>query len=86
MIYELYKHGFDIILDSQEKTLFGYFIRVVQTNQYNEKIKNMKDLLSSDKDSDYFKIANNEYVAYIFYKDFIDNEYCLLFNKKLFIR
>lgn len=78
MIYELYKHGFDIILDSQEKTLFGYFIRVVQTNQYNEKIKNMKDLLSSDKDSDYFKIANNEYVAYIFYKDFIDT------NEKLY--
>ena len=49
MIYELYKHGFDIILDSQEKTLFGYFIRVVQTNQYTEKIKNMKYLLSSDK-------------------------------------
>ena len=78
MIYELYKHGFDIVLDSQEKTLFGYFIRVVQTNQYNEKIKNMKDLLSSDKDSDYFKIANNEYVAYIFYKDFIDT------NEKLY--
>ena len=75
MIYELYKHGYEIDLNSsRQKTLLGYFVKVVQANKYNEKAKNMKDLFANDGDDDYFKIAKNEYVAFVFFKDYIDSD------------
>ncbi len=70
MIYELDKRGYSYF--SRKQTLLGYFLNVkLKKGSIND------EKVIDDSNDDYFKSINNDYTAYIFFKDNIDS------NKKL---
>ena len=72
MIYELNKRGYEYKEEDLGIMTFGLGIEVRRSNMKNITKEEINKMLNDFSECNYVKLSDKKYMAYIFFKDYID--------------